>query len=99
MASINQTQARVEFHDSGVSSTSDGLNVKVLEERLKECIYLQQQLSQANRHLALDTRYIQKVCERVSTISITTHYDVLLGIERGQAKPSKVNSKPPCLQC
>ena len=85
MASINQTQARVEFHDSRVSSTSDGLNVKVLEERLKECIYLQEQLSQANRHLALDTRYIQKVCERLSTISITTHYDVLLGIERGQA--------------
>ena len=59
-ASISQAEGRVEFLDDGAGSVSNG-SVRELECRLQQCIRLQEQLSAANRQLATDPRYIQKV--------------------------------------
>ena len=40
---------------------SDSNRVDILEKRLMECMMLQEELSKANKELALDPRYVQKV--------------------------------------
>ncbi len=57
-AIINQVEGRVEFLDGG---TNDIHTVQELEKRLKQCIQLHGQLSEANRQISTDARYIQKV--------------------------------------
>lgn len=64
-ATISQVEKRVEFHDDGVTYGGAGLtnptDVQVLDQRLRQCIGLQEQLAKANRQLSTDPRYIQKV--------------------------------------
>lgn len=56
-ACINQKEQMIVFSDEVVDDDC----AQTLEERLKECMSLQQEMSKASDQLSLNPRYVQKV--------------------------------------